>query len=116
MIILIAIGLVLCGIFIGWYLREWYAQRLMWALMKRQMVQAVLEAQEKKEEEKDTRKVMHITVSQHEGTYFVYEKGTNRFLAQGKSHQEIRDALNDRFDNTRFMASPENLEENDYDE
>lgn len=115
MIILLALGLVICGIFIGWHVREWYAQRLLWALMRKQMIQAVQEAQEKKEEE-DPRKVMHITVSEHRGTYFVYEKGTNRFLAQGKTHQELRDALNDRFENTRFMASPENLEENNYDE
>ena len=104
MMFLLGLVLVCSGIPIGWYLREF----------RRQMQNAVEEAREEKE--KDTRKVMHVVISEHDGMYQVHEKGTNKFLAQGKTHKELTEALNDRFENTKFMASPENLDEHGYDE
>lgn len=101
MMILLAFGLVVCGIAIGWYVREWVAHRIMWLLLKQQ------DQEEKEEKKKDQGKVMHITIKYHNGDIFVYEKSTNRFLVQGKTQEEVVDALVNRFENTRFVIVSE---------
>ena len=52
-----------------------------------------------------------IEISRHEDIFYVHDKSTGEFLAQGKTHSEIADVLLARFPGKVFMALPGNLEE-----
>jgi hypothetical protein len=112
MMILLAIGLIVSGFMIGWYVREWIAQQKINMMLKQ--VQAIME-REREEEQRDTRKVMHLSISK-EGEYIlVHDQKTGKFLCQGKSHSEVSEILNDKFENTKFMVNKQELKDAGYD-
>ena len=61
------------------------------------------------EEEIDNIKQISIYIEEDNGHLFVYESGTNKFMAHGKTRQEMEDVLTARFPNTIFAATEENL-------
>lgn len=54
---------------------------------------------------------LDIIIEVDNNCYFVYDKHKSTFMAQGKSKEELEDALVYRYPNKLFNATPENLEE-----
>jgi len=92
----------------GWKYREIVAQRQMAAIRK-----AV--AQYLHEQAEDvSKRTIEIVVRREGEQFFVYNKETDEFLAQGTTHQQISDALNSRFPGKIFVANKEDLKEMGY--
>lgn len=64
---------------------------------------------EEEETKKELDKVIFITIEIHNGTFFVYNKKDNSFMAQGTDIRQVEDALLKRYPGKRFAADPENL-------
>ena len=96
------------GVIVGWYAREQRAKLYLHHL-ERQMSQSfssmVAEA---------AKNVIEIDVSRHGDMFYVHNKKTGEFLAQGNSHESIAVVLNGRFPDATFMANPEDLEKIGY--
>lgn len=67
------------------------------------------EYEEESDEETDDTNSIAIYIEEVDGHLFVYESGTNKFMAHGKTRQEMEDVLTERFPNTIFAATEENL-------
>lgn len=62
-------------------------------------------------EELNAKSHMSINIEQSDGYFFVYDKDTGKFMAHGKTRDEMEEALTDRFPDVLFAASEENLKE-----
>lgn len=88
------------GAISGWKAREEYAKKITEKLLKN------IEGEVKKEAEE----LIHITIEEHSGVFYVYSKKDNTFMAQGKNKKELEDILESRFPGKRFAASEEDLQ------
>ena len=93
---MVALMAYIMGASAGWRAREHRAKEIM---------ERVFELQEQDEEDR-----IHITIEQHNGMMFVYNKKDSSFMAQGKSKEELESILNSRFPGKRFAASEEELQ------
>lgn len=83
----------------GWYVREWYAMRI---------VNKLTQDMSEKIVDEFKKNVINITVEEQDGVLYIYSKeGT--FLAQGKTMQELEEILEKKFPGKFFNASPEDL-------
>jgi hypothetical protein len=55
--------------------------------------------------------VVRIRIEQVNGMLYIYNMETNEFMAQGKTRQQLEQNLKDRFPDTKFAATAENLKE-----
>lgn len=62
----------------------------------------------------DLDKTVMIEVRREGDQFYIYNKTTGEFLAQGTNHDEVTAVLGDRFPAKRFTAMPENLKEVGY--
>lgn len=96
------------GIVIGWYAREyrakWYLHRLE-HMMAQSFGSMVSEA---------AKNIVEINVTREGDMFYVHNKNTGEFLAQGRDHNTIANVLNDRFPQATFMANPSDLEKIGY--
>jgi hypothetical protein len=91
----------LAGAVHGWNLRERYAKRLLGMIAK----------QVEEQIEQETQNLTHIVIEKHNDTFFVYDKETNRFMAQGTTKDEVEEVLKQRFPEKRFACSEKILHE-----
>ena len=85
----VACGLV--GFRLGWNAREQAAKKFVMNYVEQEMDRV-----------KET--VVYITVKREGTTFFVYDRDTDEFLAQGTNHLDITKVLLDRFPSKRFIA------------
>ena len=83
----------------GWGLRERVAKK---------RLEQFTEFIENREEDEETN-MIRITIEEHAGVLFVYNKENNSFMAQGKNREEVEKALNDRYPNKRFACDHDTL-------
>ena len=86
------------GVKLGWDARERHATRVLDRFMEN--------LQEEIEEE-DNR--IFIEIEQHSGSFYVFNKITKEFMAQGKTRMELEETLAKRFPGKKFAASAEVL-------
>jgi hypothetical protein len=86
------------GAYSGWKLREKY--------IKNSSKQSSLPSEDEKPDEDD---LVRITIEEHNGVFYIYNKKDKTFMVQGKTKQEIEDALSSRFPGKRFAATLEEL-------
>jgi len=108
-ILLTAVVTLLIGFKAGWIYREYKAKKLIQSLREDYFKNLELMA------EQQTVNETEIVIEKYEGSFFVYDKNTGNFLAQGKSHDEVSEVLSQRFPNTTFIASLSHLKEKGYD-
>lgn len=101
--IFIIVALVVGGV-IGWKAREYMAMRFV-ANYQKMVEEAVMT--------EATNTVM-IDVQRDGDQFFIYNKETGEFLAQGINHEEIATVLGKRFPSKRFTATPQNLKDVGY--
>lgn len=88
----------------GWKARELQAIRFLHNYQK--MVEQAAAA--------ETSNTVMINVQREGDQFYIYDKTTGEFLAQGSNHAEITVVLGDRFPNKRFTAMPQNLKDVGY--
>jgi hypothetical protein len=64
------------------------------------------------EDIKDT--MVDVVIEREGDMFFVYNRDTNEFLAQGKTTEEIQQVLEERFPNLTFFSSVENMKQVGY--
>jgi hypothetical protein len=101
--IFIIVILVVGGV-IGWKAREHMAMRFVANYQKMFEEAAMLE----------TTNTVMIEVQREGDQFFIYNKETGEFLAQGINHEEISTVLGERFPSKRFTATPQNLKDVGY--
>ncbi len=92
------------GIAIGWKGREYQAMRFLASYQK--MFEEAAKA--------EVSNTVMIEIQREGDQFFIYNKATGEFLAQGTNHEEISKTLGDRFPSKRFTAMPQNLKEVEY--
>lgn len=58
--------------------------------------------------EKIKQQVVPVTVERHGDVYYIYEKETDNFVAQGRDAEEIKQILSNRWPNKTFLADEDN--------
>ena len=86
------------GAVYGWYARERYAERLINRIFSEVI-----------EEAENSEKYIPITIEKHNDVFYVYNRDSNDFMAQGKTRRELESNLAKRYPDTKFMAERENL-------
>jgi hypothetical protein len=85
------------GIIAGWNAHDRFVQKAVRG--------AIHELQETPEHSR-----VRITIEEHNGMLFAYEYGTNQFMAQGNTKQELEEQLRLKFPDTMFAALPTEVE------
>lgn len=99
---------VIAGLVVGWYAREQRAKLYLHHLekqMNQSFTSMVAEA---------ARNVIEIEVTRLNDVFYVHNKKTGEFLAQGANHEAIAEVLSARFPEMTFMANPTDLEKIGY--
>jgi hypothetical protein len=93
---------IILGFAIGWVITK-FIQGYLEA--KNLMLEAEIETLTKKVKER----VVRVTVERHGDIYYLYEKETDNFVAQGRDADEIKEILLKRLPNKTFFADEENV-------
>lgn len=89
------------GVYLGWQAREYAAKKFV-----RSYFEQVADH--------NAKSVINITITREGEEFFIYNKDTGEFIAQGTSHKDISKILSDRFPSKIFMAAPNNLKDTGY--
>lgn len=100
---IITIAVAVISFYAGWRMREKAAT---WALakMRSQLADVV------------DKLTTEVAIEERNDVYFVYNKSTGEFLAQGSSYDEVTSILKTRYPNSVFVATtiPEKLRKDHY--
>ena len=100
---MIYLGIILVSVFVGWKLREKMAIIRLTNHLKEEIA---------KEEEEST--IVEMIIERTGDMFYLYNKETDMFLAQGKCLDEIKLVLEIRFPHTTFNATVANIKEVDF--
>ena len=81
----------------GWKAREEHA---------RQITEKFIDHLQQSQEDDDT---IQITIEKHNDVFYVYDRQTNEFMAQGSSKDEVENNLRKRYPGKSFGCSESNL-------
>ena len=84
----------------GWRAREKYAEKV-----TQKFVEQLHESFQQQVEEG----VVQISIEKHNNMFYVYDKETNEFMAQGSSKDEVETNLQKRYPGKRFGCAESNL-------
>jgi len=84
------------GFVIGWWFREFVAK-----IKIKQLIESVDVSND----------VVRIRLERMDGMIYIYNMETNEFMAQGKTRNVVERNLKERFPDTVFAATDENLRE-----
>jgi len=84
----------------GWKAREEHAKNV-----TEKLINHLQESVERQVEES----VIHITIEKHNEMFYVYDRETNEFMAQGSSKDEVETNLQKRYPGKRFGCAESNL-------
>lgn len=71
----------------------------------------VLEAELTSLAEKIKESIIHVDIEKHGSVFYLYEKDTGNFIAQGACFEEISKHCKERFKNKSVVASEEQIEQ-----
>ena len=97
---------ILCMVFVGWHLRNFVLY------YKFKMLVYKMDADLKKELAEN---VVNVDISRHNDVLYLHDQQTGEFLVQGKTAEELRDALGKRYPNKTFVATGSMLKQNGLD-
>lgn len=84
----------------GWNAREKHARKI---------TEQFLENMQQSVQEDDS--VIHITIEKHNNVFYVYDRDTNEFMAQGNTQSEVENNLRKRFPGKTFGCAQSVLTE-----
>jgi hypothetical protein len=82
----------------GWKAREEHAKQITEKLLDR--------LQESSEQDEES---IQITIEKHNNTFYVYDRETNEFMAQGSTKDEVETNLRKRYPGKSFGCAESNL-------
>lgn len=90
-----------------WTLVIWFALRTVRAYLevKNEILRTELEEIQKKVKEK----FIHVNIEKHGDVFYLFEKETDRFIAQGTSMDELKSHCDSRFKNSIVVADDQDL-------
>jgi Flp pilus assembly protein TadB len=88
------------GAVAGWRAREKHAEKI-----TQQFVERLHESFQEQVEEG----VVQISIEKHNDMFYVYDRETNEFMAQGSSKDEVENNLQKRYPGKRFGCAESNL-------
>lgn len=91
--------------FIFYFIGMWVTFKLLLSLWRRQ------EEDNSNNLEDDDDHVVVVNIEKYGDIYYLFDKDTDAFMAQGKTEEELKDVVTKRFPGKRFMAAEKNLEE-----
>ena len=102
LILLVLFGFVVwvMGVKSGWDARERHARKI---------TKEFLDVMQEAEEEESS--VIQITIEKHNNVFYVYERDTNEFMAQGSTQNEVETNLRKRYPGKSFGCSERVLSE-----
>lgn len=89
----------LMGAVSGWNARERHAKRI---------TEQFLENMQQSVQDYVDENVIHITIEKHNNVFYVYERDTNEFMAQGSTQKEVENNLRKRYPGKTF-GCPESV-------
>jgi hypothetical protein len=100
--LLLVVGCLIIGFYTGWHLH---------GAVIIHKTNKILDEMEKQADKELETELMQIKIEKYNDTLFVYELATDKFLAQGKTRDELEDNLTEMFPGKKFGATNENLRE-----
>lgn len=88
------------GAVYGWYARERQAKKTI-DMFFNQVEETIAEQVDAS--------ILKINIEEHNGMFFVYDKETNDFMAQGRTRDELEENLAKRYPDKRFAADKDDL-------
>ena len=99
---------IIWGFIVGWLI-TWLVLKLIAGFLHAKNAQ--LQGQLKDLEQKVKELFVRVNIEKHGDIYYVFEKETDRFVAQGRTAEEIKEIMQKRFPNKTFVATDEELKE-----
>ena len=90
------VAILVFGFMVGWWLREFVAK-----IKIKQLIESIDVPND----------VVRIRLERMNGMIYIYNMETNEFMAQGKTRNVVERNLKERFPDTVFAATDENLRE-----
>ena len=103
--------IVLVSFAAGWIVREMYAEYRINSILDQLESESELEEEEETLTVEPESNVYHVILEHHNNEYFVYSRENYRFLAQGKTLDELKINLAKSLPGKQFGVTPENLRE-----
>jgi hypothetical protein len=100
--LLIVVGGLIIGFYLGWHLH---------GAVIIHKTNKILNEIEKKSAEQEAGEMIHIVIEKYDGMFMVYDKKDSRFMAKGSSLEELEDELRSMYPGKRFGATNDNLKE-----
>jgi len=97
------------GTFLFYAFLGWLTIRILHKYLERQNQEMKGRLPELKEKIK--KNIVPVTIEKHGDIYYAFERETNTFVAQGRTANEIREAMQKRFPEKTFMANEQHLKE-----
>ena len=94
---------IILGLFLGWMV-----SKIIQGYLRAKLL---LEIQEKVEESQVEIKqhIIMVNVEKHDDVFYLYEKNTDQFIAQGKTIEELSRRCQERFKNHTIIADENDL-------
>ena len=94
---------IILGLFLGWMV-----SKIIQGYLRAKLL---LEIQEKVEESQVEIKqhIIMVNVEKHDDVFYLYEKNTDQFIAQGKTIEELSQRCQERFKNHTIIADENDL-------
>ena len=70
-----------------------------------------LEAQIKDLTQKVKDQIIHVNIEKHGNVFYLFEKDTNRFIAQGSNFEEVKNHCETRFKNKSVVADEAQMDQ-----
>ena len=92
-----------------WLIAIWLVMKVIekYLTARNEILREDLEAVSKKIKET----IVNVNIERHGDIFYVFEKETNNFIAQGQSMSEIKEVMQKRFPKKTFVATEEHVKE-----
>lgn len=94
--------------FIVWTFCVWMVLRIVRGYLEAKNAQLEKDLNELKTKIKE--KIIKVNIEKHGEVFYLFEKETDRFIAQGKDADEIKNVLQNRYPDKTVFADKEHLE------
>lgn len=93
--------------FVIWFLIGWAVMKILQGYLERKNLELQQEVDELQKRIKN--RFIHVNIEKHGDVYYLYEKETDRFIAQGVNMEELKTHCDSRFKNNVIFANDEEL-------
>ena len=95
---------ILLGIFLGWALTQ-----IIGGYLRAKLLLEIHEKIKEAAEEETKERWIMVNVEQHDGIFYLYEKNTDQFIAQGKTMEELSQRCRELFKDHTVIADENDL-------